>query len=313
MNNKGKMRSIEQILSEQSFLIQPVCGDSMMPMLDQHTDTVRLVTVKGKLSQGDLPLYRRPDGKLVLHRILSAGTSYYKTRGDNRDNIEKVPEAWIVAVMDGFYKKGKFISTSDSCYLSYVDEILKHGKSEFGINEQYTIDLYMASVNNQNPPSPPQWISWNAVWLLCKKNNIVHTVLVSVKKLENPPPEKIIKLFEQDQPYKYDNEKQFNEKKLSELRHISDKKRIRDIILCNSNSTIECIEKNKIKRMGKIKYLIRLFLPSYASMILVYPCLWRLPFLLPVLWIFRIIKALMRKESRQRTFRIFKVLKTLDK
>lgn len=306
MNNKDKRRSVEQILSEQSFLIQPVHGDSMMPMLDQYTDTVRLIKVKGKLSPGDLPLYRRPNGKLVLHRVLSAGPSYYITRGDNRENKEKVPAEWIVAVMDGFYKKGEFICISDSRYLSYVNDILAYGKSEFGINEQYTVDLYMASINDQNPPDPPEWVSWNAIWILCKNNNIIRTVFKSIKKLKNRPPEKIMKLFEQNQTDTYEKNKT-----VSELNSISDKKIIRDIVLCNSNSTAESIEKNRIKKAGKFKYIIRCILPSYASMTLLYPCLWKSPFLLPLLWMDRIIKVLSGKTSRQKAGRIIKVFKTL--
>ena len=60
----------EKALETQGFIIAPVVGDSMLPMLDEKKDSVKIVPAKGILQRYDLPLYRRPGGKLVLHRII---------------------------------------------------------------------------------------------------------------------------------------------------------------------------------------------------------------------------------------------------
>ena len=52
------------------ILFPPTVGDSMEPMLRNRKDTIIIEPVHGRLKRYDLPLYRRPDGKYVLHRIL---------------------------------------------------------------------------------------------------------------------------------------------------------------------------------------------------------------------------------------------------
>lgn len=112
--------NIEQVLEKQGYAVCPVRGDSMLPMLDQKKDLVKLVPVSGTLSKYDLPLYRRPNGKLVLHRIIGVRRGYYITCGDNRTVSEKVPFEWVIAVAEGYYKSGKYIPIDDGEYLKYV-------------------------------------------------------------------------------------------------------------------------------------------------------------------------------------------------
>lgn len=110
----------EEILKREGRLISVIKGDSMLPMLDETKDKISLVPVDRELKKYDLPLYRRPDGKLVLHRIINVRKEYYVTCGDNRTVSEKVPKEWVIAVSDGYYKGESFIPADDKEYLKYV-------------------------------------------------------------------------------------------------------------------------------------------------------------------------------------------------
>ena len=58
-------------------------GISMLPMLRQGRDCVILSPVPEKLKKYDLPLYRRDDGKYVLHRVVKVDETY-TCIGDNQ-------------------------------------------------------------------------------------------------------------------------------------------------------------------------------------------------------------------------------------
>ena len=102
---KNTESDLESTLKKDGILFYGIKGDSMMPFLKQGQDIVRLEPVAGILKPLDLPLYRRPDGQLVLHRILEVDEpkKEYRICGDNRDNIEHVPFEWVIALAAGFY------------------------------------------------------------------------------------------------------------------------------------------------------------------------------------------------------------------
>lgn len=114
--------NVEKALASQGFIIAPVKGDSMLPMLDENKDSVKIVPAKGVLKKYDLPLYRRPDGQLVLHRIIEVKKNHYIICGDNRKNLEKVPFRWIIGVTEGFFKDGSYVPATDPDYIRYVEE-----------------------------------------------------------------------------------------------------------------------------------------------------------------------------------------------
>ena len=120
MNRYLLLSTIEETLREQGYIIQPIVGDSMLPMLMMGKDFVRLVPVSQLLKKSDVVLYKRPSGQYVLHRILFMRKHYLVICGDNRVNAEKVPYGWIIGVMQGVYKSGKYISCEDEEYLRYA-------------------------------------------------------------------------------------------------------------------------------------------------------------------------------------------------
>lgn len=113
-------KNIEKILADQGFVISPIKGDSMLPMLDEEKDAVKIVPVREALKKYDLPLYRRPGGQLVLHRIIDVKKNHYIICGDNRKGLEKVPFGWVIGVTEGFFKDGKYIPITDEKYVEYV-------------------------------------------------------------------------------------------------------------------------------------------------------------------------------------------------
>ena len=101
-------------------LVYFTVGDSMEPLLYDRETHVTICAAQGDLRPGDLPLYRRPTGQYVLHRIIRADGESYYTRGDNRTGLERVPKAWVLGVVTEITRHGKHISVTDRTYRLYV-------------------------------------------------------------------------------------------------------------------------------------------------------------------------------------------------
>lgn len=95
-------------------------GDSMEPLLYHRSTRVVIWKAKGPLKKGDLPVYRRPSGQFVMHRIIRVDDSYYYTRGDNRIGLEPVPKDWVLGIVTEIYRKGRHIYVTDWQYRLYV-------------------------------------------------------------------------------------------------------------------------------------------------------------------------------------------------
>ena len=94
-------------------------GVSMLPMLRQGKDSVILSPVPETLQKYDLPLYKRDDGKYVLHRIVSVGETL-ECVGDNHYEIEKnIRKDQIIAVVTAFYRGEKLWKTDNLIYRIY--------------------------------------------------------------------------------------------------------------------------------------------------------------------------------------------------
>lgn len=115
--------SIERVLAEQGYLLRPIEGDSMMPLLEQTTDLVKLIPAPPRLKQYDLPLYRRPNGALVLHRIVKVKRKHYIICGDNRTRYERVPHAWVIALAVGRYRGGEYLDFDEPAYQADIKRL----------------------------------------------------------------------------------------------------------------------------------------------------------------------------------------------
>lgn len=112
--------TIEQELERSGRIMQTTVGDSMEPMLYNRKSAVIIERLSRPLKRHDLPLYRRPSGQYVLHRILRVREHDYIIRGDNRLNKEIVPHEWIIGVATGFYRDGEMIPITDGKYRRYM-------------------------------------------------------------------------------------------------------------------------------------------------------------------------------------------------
>lgn len=113
--------NIEKILAEDGFYVSTTVGTSMSPMLRNRKDRVVIRPLgEEKLKKYDLPLYRRPDGKYVLHRIIGVREGYYIIRGDNTYRKEKVPTEWVLGYVAEFYRNEKHIYTTQKKYRAYA-------------------------------------------------------------------------------------------------------------------------------------------------------------------------------------------------
>ena len=124
--SKHKTTSIENLIpifqdrleAGQSVQFSPQ-GISMLPMLRQNIDSVVLSPVAEKLKKYDLPLYRRDDGKYILHRIVDTGDTY-TCMGDNQHIKEYgVRYEQIIGYVTEFYRGNRRHSIDETGYKIY--------------------------------------------------------------------------------------------------------------------------------------------------------------------------------------------------
>ncbi len=124
LSNKTERVSTLMIsLLEQGVVVSvKVTGDSMYPLWKHKRDTLILEKCYGEeLRKGDIALYRRETGKLVIHRIINVNKDSYDLCGDAQTQIEyKLPKENVIAVVKSFTRKGKNYSCRDLVYRIYA-------------------------------------------------------------------------------------------------------------------------------------------------------------------------------------------------
>lgn len=94
-------------------------GVSMLPMLRQDKDAVELSPLPPKLKKYDLPVYRYPSGKIVMHRVVDVKDDCYICLGDNTYRYERIPQEWMIGLVTAFRRGKKRIEVSDPRYRLY--------------------------------------------------------------------------------------------------------------------------------------------------------------------------------------------------
>ena len=97
-----------------------VTGNSMYPMLRSGVDMVELIPLAEKQKKGDIILYRRDNGRYILHRIVAVTKDGYICCGDNQAEKEPVRQDQLLAVVDGFARKGKLYALTNPVYRIYA-------------------------------------------------------------------------------------------------------------------------------------------------------------------------------------------------
>ena len=117
----SKYSTYEAELEKHGRIIQPNRGASMLPLIRQNRDAMIIERPKGRLKRYDCPLYKRADGKYVLHRILKVRAGDYVICGDNCTKKEYgITDDDIIGVLVGVIRDGKVISTDSKRYRLYV-------------------------------------------------------------------------------------------------------------------------------------------------------------------------------------------------
>ena len=113
---------IEQCLKDIGFAVVPISGTSMWPLLKEGKSQIQLVSGGTKqLKKGDVVLYRREDGTLVLHRIIKiVKKNTYLVCGDHQWKLEEqIREDQILAAAQGFFINGRYIDEKIWWYRLY--------------------------------------------------------------------------------------------------------------------------------------------------------------------------------------------------
>ena len=116
------MNNIERSIKELGYAVAPIAGTSMMPLLKEGRDRVELKPYcQERLKKGDVVLYKKNDGTLVLHRIIKTENGeFFTVLGDHQfNNTERVTKNQIIAVACGFFIKGRYVTEKTRRYRLY--------------------------------------------------------------------------------------------------------------------------------------------------------------------------------------------------
>lgn len=98
---------IEEILACGGQVKILASGSSMEPVIKNGVDTVVLTKAQNHLRKGDIVLFRRISGSLVLHRIIAVSGDKITLRGDSQWTTETVNSSQILAVLCCVERNGK--------------------------------------------------------------------------------------------------------------------------------------------------------------------------------------------------------------
>lgn len=116
------MNNIERSIKELGYAVAPITGTSMLPLLKEGRDRVELEPCsQERLKKGNVVLYKKNDGTLVLHRIIKTENGeFFTVLGDHQfKNAERVNNNQIIAVACGFFIKGRYINEKTRWYRLY--------------------------------------------------------------------------------------------------------------------------------------------------------------------------------------------------
>ena len=116
------MNNIERSIKELGYAVAPITGTSMLPLLKEGRDRVELEPrCQERSKKGDVVLYKKNDGTLVLHRIIRVENGeFFTVLGDHQfNNAERVNKNEIIDVACGFFIKGRYGTEKTRWYRMY--------------------------------------------------------------------------------------------------------------------------------------------------------------------------------------------------
>ena len=113
-------KRIEEVLQETGFVIVPIHGTSMRPLLKEGKSLVQIEQKDGRYERGDVVLFRKDDGTLVLHRIIEVRESEYVVLGDHQyREKETIQSSQIIGSVSTYWINGKQINEDSFGYRMY--------------------------------------------------------------------------------------------------------------------------------------------------------------------------------------------------
>lgn len=116
----SELSSFEEQLRLHGRIIYTNVGNSMMPLIKEGRDVMIIERTEQRLKKYDIPLYLRPSGQYVLHRVIRVREDSYLIAGDNRSTLETVPDEQIIGVLTGIIRRGKTLSLDRLSYRIYT-------------------------------------------------------------------------------------------------------------------------------------------------------------------------------------------------
>ena len=112
-------------------------GRSMWPTLKNEKQSVILLPKKERLKVMDIAFYERKCGTLVLHRIVEVKENGYIFCGDSLKDREFIEEDGVFAVVAGFYKGKKYISTDSEKFYKKSVKLYANEKKRLRRADRY--------------------------------------------------------------------------------------------------------------------------------------------------------------------------------
>ncbi len=94
-------------------------GVSMKPLLRERQTHVTIAPTHDP-KPGDISLYVRTSGAIVLHRCMKTTENTCYMRGDNTYGLEPIPKSQVYGVVTHIYRRGKLFSVENRGYRVYV-------------------------------------------------------------------------------------------------------------------------------------------------------------------------------------------------
>lgn len=118
MDMRTNKADIEALLADGQRVQFPPRGWSMYPLITDGRDQVIVDPVEGhRLCRGDVALYRRDNGILVLHRVWKVSSDGIWFVGDNQKTVEgPLQREQVLGVMTAVIRKGKTVCSTDIRY-----------------------------------------------------------------------------------------------------------------------------------------------------------------------------------------------------
>lgn len=117
------MEPLLALLEEAQAVPLVISGSSMTPFLAPGRDTVYLSKAQKPIRKGDMVLYRRSNGRYVLHRVLKADSDGYTMIGDAQTQPEPgISPEQICAVVTAVRRKGRLLQ-SGSFWWDFFEKV----------------------------------------------------------------------------------------------------------------------------------------------------------------------------------------------